>query len=676
MVAFAVGTALLSMAAPALGAPGPDDPETIIVTGERIPRSLRNTSSSVYVATQSDIEAQGSDRIDQVLAMIPNVQLGNGSQGPAIRGMDSTGPLYALPAFLGGNRPRTTIVVDGRPVTYNELVFGTQPVWDVARIEVFRSPQTTTQGQNSIGGAIFVNTNDPAFVPEYRARTVVGDFKTRQISAMASGPVVGDDVAFRIAGDFRYSRTSSRIDDVMAGADPNHDVYGLLRARLLFEPTARTSAKLTFVHSQSQSPQTVGVSAPFRERRDEAVGYGLFRINVDSLTADIRHQVGRHLTAAMLLTTGDGKAERFAIPGFGRTRSDSRDWSAEALFDWTPGTSWRVVGGISRTHVELKQFINLSLLSGSIGRFRDWQDGTGLFADAEYKLSPRATVTAGLRYQRDRQKREGALTADSFSVPVDFIGTFDAWLPKLTFAYDLTSSLRVGAMVQKAYNPGGTTIRLDTSSADNFKAETLWDYELFARGSLFDGQLSFEGNLFYYDMRNAQRAREFRIITPSGRAAGFADLFNVPKARSYGAEAQFVWRASPSLSATFALGFLDTKINRSDAANPGLDENRFDRSPHFTGSTGIDWRPIDRLSISARARHHSSYFSDPANSSNLKIARGTNVDARAEYRLGRVSIFAQVRNVFDTFNMIDLSTPTSGEAEDPRSISIGVESNL
>ena len=676
MVAFAVGTALLSLVAPVSGAPEQPDPETIIVTGERIPRSLHNTSSSVFVATEANIEAQGSDRVDQVLAMVPNVQLGNGSQGPSIRGMDTTGPLYALPAFLGGNRPRTTIIVDGRPITYNELVFGTQPVWDVARIEVFRSPQTTTQGQNSIAGAIFVNTNDPSLSPEYRARAIVGDFKTRQISALASGPVVGDDVAFRIAGDFRYSRTTSRIDDVMAGADPNHDVYGLLRARLLIAPTAQTKATLTYVHSQSQSPQTVGVSAPFRERRDRTVNYGLFRMNVDSLTAAFQHEASQNLTANVLFTAGDGKAERFAIPGFGQTRNHSRDWSGEAILTWRPDTSWRVTGGVSRTHVALKQSINLSLLSGSIGRFRDWQNGTGLFADAEYRLSPRATVTAGIRYQRDQQKRQGALTANSFTVPVDFVGTFDAWLPKLTFAYDVTSNFRVGAMVQKAYNPGGTTIRLDTSSADNFKAETLWDYEIFARGSLFNGQLRFETNLFYYDMRDAQRAREFRIFTPSGRGAGFADLFNVPRARSYGAEAQFIWRPNASLSATIALGFLDTRITRSDAENPGLNGNQFDRSPQFTGSAGIDWQPSNNLRISAYARHHDPYFSDPENSSNLRISGGTKVDARAAYRLGRISIFTQVRNVFDAFSMIDLSTATSGEAEDPRSIAVGLESSF
>ena len=150
--------ALAHLAATGDVPPKPLDADEIIVTGERVRRSVRDTPSSVAVIDQSDMEANGADRVDQLLALVPNVQLGNGSQGPAIRGMDSTGPLSALPAFLGGNRPRPALIVDGRPVTDNELVFGTFPGWDLNRIEVFRSPQTTTQGQNSIAGAIFVNS--------------------------------------------------------------------------------------------------------------------------------------------------------------------------------------------------------------------------------------------------------------------------------------------------------------------------------------------------------------------------------------------------------------------------------------------------------------------------------------------------------------------------------------
>jgi len=679
--------ALICLACASLAAATADptpapEPAEIIVTGERVARTLRETPSSVSVVEQGDIEANGANRVDQLLALIPNVQLGNGSQGPAIRGMDTTGPLYALPAFLGGNRPRTVIIVDGRPVTYNEFVFGTFPAWDVNRIEVFRSPQTTTQGQNSIAGAIFVNTNDPSSTSEYRARAIVGDFHNRQLSALASGPL-GDDVRFRVAGDLRYARTTSRIVDLVEDAEPSHDVYGIIRAKLLMNPGADTRVTLAYVHTQSQSPQVIGISPPFRERRDKNGGYGVFRVNVDSLTAVLRQRVSRELSGTVTLSAGDSSARRLAIPNFGQTRNDGRDWSADAVLNWTPGGPLHVVGGASHSHVELRQFINLSLLSGSIGRFQDWQDSSGIFADASIAFSPRTTITAGIRYQRDRQKRQGALTANSFEIPVDFIGNFHAWLPKVTAAYDVTSGLRIGAMLQKAYNPGGTTIRVDTGRPDEFKTEMLWDYELFARSRFANGKATASANLFYYNMRNAQRAEDILVFAPSGARAGFANLFNVPKARSYGAEADLDWRISDALSATVAIGLLDTKIVRVDSESAHLQGNEFDRSPRFSASAAIDWRPKEQLRLSVQLRHHSAYFSDPENTPKFRVDSVTNLDARAEYWLKRFAIFAQVRNLFDSFNVLDLGVPhpltgapQAAEAEDPRMIAVGLETRF
>lgn len=645
----------------------------IVVTGERVARSLRETPSSVSVISERELEANGANRVDQALLLIPNVQLGNGSQGPAIRGQDTTGPLSALPAFLGGNRPKMALVVDGRPVSYNEFVFGTFPVWDIDRLEVFRSPQTTTQGQNSIAGAIFVNTNDPAFTPEYRVRGIAGSLKLRQVSALASGALIGDALAFRVAGDLRYSRTTSRIVDEIAGGDPSHDVYGLLRAKLLFTPAASSRVELTYVHSQSQAPQVVGVEAPFRDREDTVGGYGVFRINVDSLTASLRHQASDALTANIMLTAGDSSARRLAIPGLGQTRNNGRDWSAEAVLNWSPAGPFSIVGGASHNHVKLKQFINLQLLSGAIGQFRDWQDGTGLFADASLALSSRTILTAGLRYQRDRQKRRGDLAANTFIIPVDFVGAFDEWLPKVTLAHDLTPSLRIGAMVQKAYNPGGTTIRVDTARPDNFKAESLWDYEIFGRATFAGGRGTAAFNLFYYDIRDAQRARPILVLTPSGRVAGFADLFNVPKARTLGAEAELDWKLRESISLRLALGLLRSKVLETDAESADLKGKVFDRAPRFSTSAALDWTPHERVRLSAQLRHRSRYYTDPPNSPDTRVGSANNVDIRGEYRLGNLRIFAQVRNLFDAVNMLDLGDADYGEAEDQRTLAIGIE---
>lgn len=85
-----------------------EEPELgeVIVNGERLARSRLETASSLSVVSRAELAHPGADRIDQLLALTPNVQLGSGGEGPAIRGQDSTGALRDLPGFLGGARPR------------------------------------------------------------------------------------------------------------------------------------------------------------------------------------------------------------------------------------------------------------------------------------------------------------------------------------------------------------------------------------------------------------------------------------------------------------------------------------------------------------------------------------------------------------------------------------------
>src|SRR5947208_9035302 len=83
-------------------AKAPENPETIVVTGERVKRSLRDTPSSVVVFGKRDLERLAApDRLSELLELVPNVLVTSRRDTPVIRGQVSTGALDGLPAFLG-----------------------------------------------------------------------------------------------------------------------------------------------------------------------------------------------------------------------------------------------------------------------------------------------------------------------------------------------------------------------------------------------------------------------------------------------------------------------------------------------------------------------------------------------------------------------------------------------
>ena len=676
MVASAGYSAIIALALQSAASPPPAPAPEIVVTGERIPRSLRETPSSVAVVTAGDVDAMAApDRVDQVLDLIPNVQMSSGGEGPTIRGQDTTGATRDLYAFLGGNRPRTTLIVDGRPVSFNEFVFGAAPLWDVARIEVFRSPQTTTQGQNSIAGAIFVVTEEPSARPQYRARAIVGNAHTRQLSAAASG-AIAEGLAYRIAGDVRFSRPSSVIGENAVGIDPNRDRYGLLRFKLLATPAnlPGTRLELGYTHNISRMPQIEGVSPPFEDRRNPGATYGTFRIRTDSITASANQEVGENFDLSALVTHGTSDIERFAPAGLGQVKVDNKDWFGEAIGKWTPSGPVKIIGGMSYSRRKLTQYIDLSVLAGE-GNFNDTQTSFGLFGEADVAILPKAVLTAGLRYQRDEQRRDGALGTSKSSIPLDYHETFEAWLPKVSIAYDVSDALRAGVLIQRAYNPGGVTLRFDTGLPDPFGAETLWDYEAFARATLRPG-LKLSTNLFYYAQRDAQRAQPIAIPAPNGQIVTFADLFNIPKARTYGLEAELDWSISERFKVRAGVGLLDTKILEAEPANAAFEGKDFGRAPHFSGSAGVEWRPFNRLRLSAQAKHNSSFWSDDLNNPIRRVGGWTRVDARADWEAGRVRLFGYARNLLDKFFLTYKFSSVLATAGDPREVGVGLEANF
>ena len=636
---------------------------------------MRETESSVEIFAGQRLEREpGADRLDDLLDSTVNVVLGNPGQGPSIRGQDATGPLIDLAAFLGGTRPRTTLNIDGRAASHNELVFGAAPLWDVAQVEVFRSPQSTAEGRNSIAGGIYLRTKSPAFDWQGGGRALTSNRGARQASAMVSGPLIGDALAFRLAVDGRRGRPWSTLTDRQHGADPVHDDYGLVRGKLLATPAALPGSQfeLTLQHLRSKTPQTVTAQLPFAERRDLAPLYGIFANRISSATIRAEFPVADKVKGLAIGSLANSRFQRFAPPGRGEAINWVKDRSLEARLDWGASDRLRVRGGFHALGANLDQRIDLTAIVGT-GTFHDRQTALGLFGEVEVEVARGLSATASLRRQSDRQRRKGSITGD-LTLPIDYDRAFLFWLPRLALRWDVSEALRVGTVVQRASNPGGISLNFVTGQPESLEAETLWNVELFARARLLDGRLSIDANLFRNAHRDAQRAISRVFTGPKSNLVWF-ELYNLGRGRTEGLEATVAWTPWPRLSLRGGFGLLRSRITDPGEAL-AFSGKVFARAPKRSATLSVDWTPFDNLTLSGRLRHHSGYFSDDLNSRARKIDAGTEADVRAAYTRGRFTLSTFARNVTDEFAVTYLLSPTSAVPNKPREIGVGLETRF
>ncbi|MEO9600689.1 TonB-dependent receptor [Parasphingorhabdus sp.] len=672
---YLAGGSALALSSPALAEEQISSDEALItVTGERIERSLLDTASSVAVFDSARLAEQaGSDRIEQILDIVANVQRGSGDLGVTIRGQDTTGVLIGANAFLGGTRPRATLRLDGRALNYNEFIYGLGPIWDVERIEVFRGPQTTTQGRNAIAGAIFVETKDPTFEFEGAARAIVGNYDTVQTSLALSGPLVEDQLAARISVDWREHESWMNYPDpdIFVGANREDDDFINVRAKLLFTPTAIPDLELllTYAHLNANNPQSETADDPIEDRFQAVQNGAHWETKVDSLVLEANYSFSDAWQASVTGTYADSTSERFSRPGAGSSFVDADEYSIEGLLRFAP-TNGKLSGlfGMSYFAADQDETSDLSAFLG-FGDFVDSQRSFGIFGEATLDLTPALHLTVGARWQQDNQDREGALGP----VSLDYDKTFDAFLPKAELAYDISEDVVIGVTARKGFNPGGTTISFVTGDIDEFGAETLWSYELFSRASLADGDLLLTGNVFYTDFTNAQRPLISTAAAANGTIVEYTEFANAPSAESYGLELEAVWKASPAVQFRASMGLQDSKITETLLAADPMLGKEFQRAPRFNVALGVHLNPIEPLTFDLGLRHNSSYYSDDANNPAFEIDGVTMIDAKAAYDFGPASTFVYLRNATNEDYKVWQFRPGNASLGDPREYGIGLE---
>jgi|GEM_PF-6910874 len=212
--------------------------EDVVVTARKRSESLHDIPASVQAISETVIRDAHMTQLDDIGSIVSNVNIFEAHDNSPAVTMRGVG---------------TFEVVQGVGFYMNDVqLFEGQTVRpsDIARIEVLKGPQGTLYGGANIGGAIKYVTKDPTPTWANEATVELGQYKTRNVEAIVSGPI-SESLGIRASlyddnqGGYITDTTYNKV------VGESHDRGG--RIVLLAEPDRATNVRLSFNYDNLDS---------------------------------------------------------------------------------------------------------------------------------------------------------------------------------------------------------------------------------------------------------------------------------------------------------------------------------------------------------------------------------------------------------------------------------------
>jgi outer membrane receptor protein involved in Fe transport len=638
--------------------------EVITVKGEKTSRSLEKTASSVMVMTEKDLENMaGVNSSNNLLDRIPNlVPVEPGNEAPTVRGIDGTGPASGANAFLAGSRPRLNYQVDGRTLGFNESLFQDASLWDVGQVEVYRGPQSTLQGRNSVAGAIMINTIAPTFYWQGKARIMMGSQNKHVGSIAVSGPLVDDMLAFRFAYDNQSSDTAVELTPYEQENDPSSYKSETIRGKLLFVPNDDIQSILTIGQTDGHAPQSERVVRPFSNRVAQFPNQPTFDSTNLYGIWDTNWAISDQISFDLNISKTDFSNKRHALTGQGNLEIEGKETVIQPMLRLSTEDE-RVSGFIAAYILRSDQDEYIDLFDGGI--FRDETESDAVLAELTWQFTDIVDITLGARYEEEDRYRAGG----AGPLQLDFADSYKEFLPKITIAVKTSNTWIVGVTAGKAYNGGGAGITFAPPFEEyTYDAEFVTNYEFFTRSTLFNGQLTLTSNAFYNQFDDMQ--------LPFTLGVNSTVIRNAEKATTYGFEGGMNYALTSNDEVYVNLGLLKTAVDKyADLTVQGKD---LARSPAFSVDLGMTSSPIENLVLSANIRYTDAYYSDATNTPRGKVDAYVVANAQIAFTMSALRFSLMAENLFDSDSEVSILTGSTVETDSstllkPRTLTASVE---
>ncbi|PPE74644.1 hypothetical protein C3942_07735 [Solimonas fluminis] len=680
--------------------------ETIVVTGELLKREAERTTASVGVKTGAEIERSSARDVYDVIRSTPNAGWHDSELGlstVSMRGIGSYGASLVGAGTIYGTA--TTIVVDGVGLPRGAMGFADLSAFDLDQVEVFRGPQSTSQGRNAMAGAVVINTVEPQvegrFIPEFRGRLGAGNDNTLQGAAAFGATLWPDRLAIRLVTDYRSSdgeiRNETRDEDDWAG-----DRSRGTRLRAKLTPLG-ADGPYEVLAGIADNRRRIGNRYVVQEREAERVATADEPSEVDGearlYSLDQRLRLGQDWTlravsawarSHTLLHLDVDYTER--DDGYIAQVADSRSFSQELRASFT-GEAWRGTLGLYYFDgkdgeystgltaltglLDASQLCLLDILCtlplGGVTVVSDNPariENKALFGEVDWQARERLTLTAGLRVDHERNGRHsvndlgGDNPAAAAAVALlqgagvlgpdgetDVSRSFSAVLPKAAVSYELFEGGFVGAAYTEGYRPGGDGYHLACGQRYSFDAERTRNYELSFKGRLRGGQTQFALNLFHTDWDDMQ--------VPVGPLT-CQIIENAGRSRIRGGELELGTSIVESLRLTGSLGIAQGKfvdfVRQEGNEEVDYSGNPLPKSPEYSVTLALEWAPIRNLLIRPEAQRVGATSAQIDNRSDHQIPAYTLLNLSLRWHYRGLGLFFNGSNLADRDYRLDANT--------------------
>ena len=678
---------------------GEDQFAEIVVTAQRREQSIMSVPASVTAMSGDALRTLGITQVNALASIVPNLQINDPTGGEQ--------PNFTLRGVGLGNEYDDNqaspigIYVDDAYEAFRTM-HGTQ-LYDLQRVEVIAGPQGTLFGRNTTGGAINFITNKPTLSGSSGFIDVgYGNYDDERVqSAVEITPVAGV-FGIRLAGSFE--RHDAYIVDGFPG-QPNMatEKSPSVRLSLRWRPIDDLDFNLRLYDSSATQYQPgVYQVGPGPGGANAITGYsraglGFYDTNADSVAENGAHSRGAELTVKYKLTERlslqsltsidsgnsvlgqdvDGSPVDVLRTSF---RSDYKQFNQElrllysgsqidvqggAYYGWdqiTPTNRYAFFGFLQA----LGAPADPTLTHGGATITQDYRQvraSEAVFAQADYKITPKLIATLGLRDTHDRAEyRDGTAfigdydfqplvqTVGTPGEPLSKDGSSSAVTGKTALSYTFDRGNLVYGSFSRGYRAGtfNGSGYLAPSQVSYVEPETVNAYEVGFKGRLLDGALTYSTALFYYDYSNQQ------ILDVVG-VVGF--LRNAGKASLKGIDFETTARASDALTAIVNIGLLSTDYKTLTLQDTDLSGNRMPFAPSATANLRLDWRvwrfaPQSELVLTPSVTYTSKVYFTPYNNAlgneTLRQDGMTITNASLEWRKDEWVVSAWTKNVFDT----------------------------